>query len=430
MRFHTVFILALTAMAATALGQPADSSGERPTPVEIIYATPMTQPQMFAAGEKKVVDRFMAEYPHIRVKVRQIPFESYDTQVLLSVKGGHPPDVGRVNHSTLRMWAGAGYLRPLDDFVKRTPIIVADDYWPGFWNICTMGDRLFALPLGTDCRILAYNVKLFKQAGLEPPETWAELLHAAQTINRPSDKVYGIAFPASNEWSASYDAVGNFLIANDGQVINDTGTQAVIADDPRAREAFRFICELAVKHKVTPPGIANMSGDVIDALFVDDRLGMMVTGPWVMGNMERMRPEFKWPTHYGMVVIPAAPGTGHSGSSQGGWLIGAFTGSKHPDEALQLLEFMSRPESLATMSAVENLPPRKAAVGLDPFRDPFYKVFFEQLPYARPPLPVVPQLPNIARAIQRAYQQVVAGGSDVDEAIEWLDDKISNHLLD
>lgn len=399
--------------------------------VRIVFATPVTQADVWERGEKAVLTRFMAENPDIEVVARNIPFESYDTQVLLSVRGGRPPDVARVNHSTLRTWAGAGYLQALDAFVAESKVVDPGDYWPGFWSICRLRGRLYALPLGTDCRVMVCNRKLLAEAGVAaPPRTWAELVHAAARIHRPDRKVYGVALPGHIEWAVAYDAIGNFLVGNGGLILDAEGTRSVLAENPAAVEAFRFACELTTRYRVTPPGAASLPADVIDALFVQDRLGIVFAGPWLRPNFRRLRPGFEWGSHYDLALMPAGPASGRSGSSQGGWLVAAFAGSKHPKEALKLLEFFSRPESLATVAAVECLPPRRASMAFEPFRDDaFYKVFFEQLEYARPPLACVPQLPNVARAIRRAYQRVISGGASVDETIRWLDDKLTNDLL-
>lgn len=405
-------------------------AGQAAPPVRIVWATPVTQPSMFAAGEGAVLKRFMAENPDIEVIARQIPFESYDTQILLSVRGGSAPDLARVNTPTLRMWAGAGYLMPLDDFVSESKVVDPSDYWEGFWQFCRIDGKQYVLPLGTDCRVLYYHLGRFKEAGITtPPRTWAALAEAARKIQITERKIYGIALPASNEWNTTYDAVGNFLVANDGNILNEDCTRGTMGSDPAAAEAFRFICELITSGEATPPGMANITGEVIESLFVQDRLGMTIGGPFVRDNLRRLDASFAWGEDYETALVPVGPGSGHSGSAQGGWLVGVFNASEHKAEALRLLEFMQRPESLATICAVENLPPRRACIDYGPFADPFYEVFFEQLPTARPPLPSVPQAPNVARAVQRAYQQVVSGGSTVDEAIDWLDDKLTHHVL-
>ena len=398
--------------------------------VRLVWATPVTQPSIWSKGEFAVLQRFMAENPDVEVVGRQIPFESYDTQILLSVRGGSAPDLARVNTPTLRMWAGAGYLMPLDDFVAASKTIQPADYWEGFWNFCRIDGKQYVVPLGTDCRVLYYHLDLFRRAGIaEPPKTWPELVATAQRIQDRPRKIYGLAMPSSNEWNTTYDTLGNFLVANGGQMLDEQGTHGTTAANPAAAEAFRFVCDLMTRYNTCPPGMANMTGEVAESLFVQARLGMLLGGPFVRDNLLRLDPGFAWNVRYRTALIPVGPATGHSGSAQGGWLAGIFAGSRHKPEALRLLEFMQRPESLATIAAVENLPPRRAAMTLGPFADPFYQVFFDQLPTARPPLPSVPQAPNVARAIQRAYQQVVAGGSTADEAMAWLDDKLTNHVL-
>lgn len=417
------FFLLITCVLGTAQAALAEK-------IQLVYASPATQEELWTQGEKIVLDRFMKENPSIEVIGRRIPYESYDTQIFLAARGGHPPDVARVNHSTIRKWAGAGYLMALDTFVKKSEIVETKDYYQGIWNACKVDDKLYALPLGADCRVMAYNLALFKKHNVSPPTTWKEFVDTAQKIQNADEKIFGYACPTSTEWNATYDAVGDWLVANGGRILNNEGTKCVLKEDEAARQAFTFACELATEYDVCPPGIANLTQEVIDALMVRNRLGMMFIGPWARVNLKRVNPDFDFQKDYKFALIPKAPATGETGSSQGGWLVGVFEETDHPDAALKLLEFISRPESLATIAANENLPPRRAARHLGPFKDPYFDVFFKQLPYARPPVTVVPQLNNVARAIQRAYQWAVAGGASAEKAIDWLHNEIDNHLLD
>ncbi len=417
-------------MAGLSTGQgpgPAHDPGD--PPVRLVYATSITQRHIFEAGEGFVLQRFMHENPGVEVVVRQIPFSEYDTQILLSVRGGSAPDAGRVNHSSVRSWAGAGYLMVLDDLVARSGVITPADYYQGFWQVCFVGGRQYALPLTTDCRVLFCNLNLFQKAGCGIPRTWTELVDAAARIHRPAERVYGIAMPADTEWGAAYDVVGNFLVANNGELLSPDGLRAVASSDPAAREAFRFACDLVTRHRVCPPGMAGLNGTVIEALFVQNRLGMMMSGPWARANFEALQPGFSWGKDYALATIPAGPSGGQSGSAQGGWLVAGFSASRHPDAVRRLLEYLSRPESLARIAAVECLPPRRAAAAMESFNDPFYAVFLDQLATARPPLALVPQLPNVARMVQRAYQRVVAGSAGTEEALIWLDRRLNENIL-
>jgi len=411
-------------------GQGPGSSGQAGRlPVRLVYATSITQAHIFEAGEGFVLKQFMRENPEIEVVARQIPFSEYDTQILLSVRGGSAPDAGRVNHSTIRSWAGAGYLMALDDLVARSGAITPSDYYQGFWQVCLVGGRQYALPLTTDCRVLFCNRELFERAGCRIPRTWAELAEAAARIHRPAERIYGIAMPSDTEWGAAYDVVGNFLVANGGQLLSPDGRQATAWSDPAAREAFTFACDLVTRHRVCPPGMAGLNGTVVEALFVQNRLGMMMSGPWARANFEALRPGFAWGRDYTVATIPAGPSGSGSGSAQGGWLVAGFSATRHPQAVARLLEYLSRPESLARIAAVECLPPRRAAAAREPFEDSFYAVFLEQLATARPPLALVPQLPNVARMIQRAYQRVVAGSAGADEALIWLERRLNENIL-
>jgi maltose-binding protein MalE len=57
------------------------------------------------------------------------------------------------------------------------------EFYPAAWKEAVSKNRVYAIPSGIDDRMLYYNRKLFRAAGLapnKPPRTWDELKVAAK----------------------------------------------------------------------------------------------------------------------------------------------------------------------------------------------------------------------------------------------------------
>ena len=413
-------VIVMATMLVICATRPATSK------VTIEYWTLITDPEMFKEGEGKAIELFKQEYPDIFVKVQQIPFADYDTKVTTAANAGSPPDIARVNHVTLSTWAGAGYLEPLDDLIAKSEIVDPDDYYKGFWSACLYQGKQYALPQGTDCRALYYNIELFKAAGLEPPKTWDELKTTARRLTNPPS--YATTARMDNHWACGYETLGPFLVANDGHMVNPEGTKAIASIDKGAIEAFKLVYDELMPYYT--PGAVSMNEIAEANLFTKRIIAMFMGGPWMRHHIESFDPTFKFKKTYDITSTPIGPRTGHTGSAQGGWFWGIFAGSRHKAESWKLLEFFERPEIMAVVARPENIPARSAANRLEPWGiDPFWAAFIEELPFSRPPFPLVPELAEISEKLYKYAQETMLGRISVDEALARFDTEVNEYIL-
>jgi multiple sugar transport system substrate-binding protein len=87
-------------------------------------------------------------------------------------------------------------LMPLDQ-VLDIESLDPDDFHAAGWQAAHYDQRLYGVPSQTTPELLFYRRDLFKEAGLNPPRTTDELLHAAQKLHRPDQGRYGIAWNAA-----------------------------------------------------------------------------------------------------------------------------------------------------------------------------------------------------------------------------------------
>ena len=111
-------------------------------------------------------------------------------KLMTSIVGGAAPDVILQDRFTIGDWASRDAFLPLDGFLKAeksSPTGLHEaDFYPAAWKEAVYKEHVYAIPNGIDDRMLLYNRKVFREAGLDPnkpPRTWEELEQYALKIN-------------------------------------------------------------------------------------------------------------------------------------------------------------------------------------------------------------------------------------------------------
>jgi len=138
---------------------------------------------------KNVLADFEKLYPDIDTKYtsagRNLP-----TILSTAVAGGNPPDMALLPQpGFMRELVKKKALKPIT-FMKNT---IKRDWSSGWLALGSVGGKLYGLYLkGANKSTIWYNVKLFKNAGVKPPQTFPALLKAAKTLKASGTKAYSI----------------------------------------------------------------------------------------------------------------------------------------------------------------------------------------------------------------------------------------------
>src|SRR5215475_5057023 len=113
--------------------------------------------------------------------------EDFKSKIALDLRSKSGADVLGLDGIWVGEFAEAGYIKPLDDLLGSK----AGD-WDGWGQIPDSVQQLmmyngkrFGIPAGTDGRVLFFNKKLFRLAGLPAdwqPRSWADILAAGQKL--------------------------------------------------------------------------------------------------------------------------------------------------------------------------------------------------------------------------------------------------------
>ncbi|MET9250661.1 extracellular solute-binding protein [Nonomuraea sp. NPDC003709] len=368
------------------------------------------------------------------VKVKFVPSgvddEQYKTKLSLDLKSGKGADVIDIDGIWAGEFAEAGYLKPLADLVGADA-----DSWDGWSQIpeavqglATFNGKKYALPVGTDGRVLYFNKTLFQKAGLPAdwqPKSWQEVLDAGTKL-----KSSGVPVPIQiNAGTAMGEATSMQgvlpLLAGAGGEVQKDGKWAG-ASQP-LKDA------LGLYQKIYGGGLGDpklqqeaKGRDKSFQQFATGKIGILMEGDYfwrgVVNPATGVAKMADRDQVVGYAMIPAMePGKGIRGqdfvSMSGGALRAVNPNSKHPKEAFELATFTLSPEGLKeeTKDGNVRITPRtdvnKEILAGEPLLTYISEKVLPLTAY-RPPVAVYPQ---VSVALQEATAAVV-GGTAPDQA--------------
>ena len=296
-----------------------------------------------------ILDRFQKEHPRIRVRMEQLTWQNGLEKITAAIASKNVPDLCELGSTWMPRMLEAGALQ---DWTAKTT-----DLRPQLngWSLCSIGDSVYGIPWVLGTRALFYNKTLFARAGLDstkPPETWAELRDAAAAIQKLGGGVHGYGVQAGERY-VLFKKFMPFAWGNGGRILSDD-LRAAVFDSPQNLGALEFYLSLRdvglVEHQ-----------DVLDREFKAGRLGLEISGAWLLKAIPRDAPALR----YGVALVPAPDrDRGTHASFAGGELLVSFKDSKRGDDAVVLARYLARPDNaLALAQAAKSVQP--AAVGTD-----------------------------------------------------------------
>ncbi|PWL34055.1 MAG: sugar ABC transporter substrate-binding protein [Marivita sp. XM-24bin2] len=176
-------------------------------------------------------------------------------------------DIIAVDLPWIGEFAEKNVLMPLNKVMDLAKLDTADFHTAG-WKATHWGGQPYGVPAQTTPELLFYRRDLFAEAGLEPPATTDQLLHAAKTLHDPRRGQYGIAWNAARGTALGHTVL--MTMADFGQPVLDLPEIAggfetahlsgrdyrPTIDTEAGLRAAEFLMELL---SFSPPDILSMS---------------------------------------------------------------------------------------------------------------------------------------------------------------------------
>lgn len=354
------------------------------------------------ANLEAAVEPFTAE-TGIAVDVEAIPWDNVNDRLTTAVASGEGPDVTQIGLSQLASFLDAGALEDISGALADHPNLDPANF-PSAVSAENLnpGGGMYSVPWVSDTRVLFYRSDILAEAGIdEPPATWDDLRSAAATLAERGDGQYGYYIP---QWDAPLPVAytwqtGEDVIADDGSITLDT-------------PGFRA----AVDHYLGfyADGSVPTAGDFDQAAgFISGAAPMLVSGPYLAAAIKEQAPDLEGA--WGVTTVPANE---TSTSLFAGSNLGIWKGSEHVDAALQLLDFLTDPDTqVAWYEATGELPAVNAAFEADALAgDPLVSVYAEQLQDSRP-LPISTAWDEANKALLDALNAIALTGADKEQTL-------------
>lgn len=365
-----------------------------------------------------ISEKFKEENPDINVKALLYPNAGWVEQTLILAMGPEPPNIMRVmDGGHLALLEDKGLLEVLDPYIEKTGKD-PNDFFPAAWDMAKINGKVFGIPYRASSYALFMNVKMFKEAGLDPdnpPKTYDEILQYAIKMTSIKDGKYGYIIPASSKQAHIINDVAMIIWANGGNILNEDCTKAII-NSPEAKAGVKFWADLYLKYKVVPEGIMAYDTNDCARLFGAGKIGMMITGIWAYGNIEETAaPDFE----FKIAVPPESP--------TGGNFLVIPKHAKDKEATWRFIDWFTNSKNLPNLSI--RTPATRSALGHPKWDDPINNVFFKSADISHAYPPSVFEWTEISDIIIQQLQKILMGKQSVDESMDEAANLI-NELLE
>jgi multiple sugar transport system substrate-binding protein len=239
-----------------------------------------TQPERLAITQG-IIDEFTAA-TGIAVQLTATDEDQLPELMITNAASGTLPDVVFHPIDFTIGWAGQGLLN------TEAANEVVNNLDPGTFStgalaLATVDGTVAAVPSDGWGQLLVYRKDLFDAAGLAAPNTFENILAAAEALHDPGNDFYGIT--ASNDGGAVFtqQTYEHFALANGCQLVDSSGT--VTLDSANCVESIDFYTSLLDNY--SPPGLQ----DVVStrATYFAGQAAMIVWSPFILDEMAGLR---------------------------------------------------------------------------------------------------------------------------------------------
>lgn len=302
------------------------------------------------------------------------------------------------------------------------------EHFPAMVENMTVGNRLVGMPWYTDAGLLYYRKDLLAKYGRPVPKTWEALIETAehiQTQERAAGRTFhgyvfqGRAYEGLScnalEWVASYQ--GGTVVRTDGTV--DVRNPGFIASLKMARDLVA---------RVSPPGVLNYSEEDSRGVFQNGSALFMRNWPYAWGLLNKGDSVVRG--RVGIAPLPAGGPEGRPAATLGGWSLGVSKYSRYPQEAADLVLYMTSAAVQKKRAIEASFNPTRPALYADPdiervnpFMIQLKDVFANAV--ARPSTVTATRYPRVSQQFWDAVHEVMSGRAQAEDAARRLEGRLN-----
>jgi raffinose/stachyose/melibiose transport system substrate-binding protein len=307
------------ALAACGSSGPSDKSGASAAPgtgaaTYWSLSGPPGQPIRQAA-----VDRFNAANPTSKITATFYQNDPFKQKIRTAIGAGEGPTmIWGWGGGGLKSYVEANQVEDLTDWFSQNAA-VKDKIFPSAFGAGTVNGKIYAMPVETvQPIILYYNKKVFDKVGVQPPQSWGDIMDLVPKFN--AAKVAPFSLAGQSRWTnmmwlellldrtAGSDVFNNVFAGKAGSW-----------SDPAVLDMLTKIQDL-VKANGFVKGFSSVVADANadQALLYTGRAAMMLHGSWSYGIQKDKGGSFVKDGNLGYMNFPPVDGGKGDPSNQVG----------------------------------------------------------------------------------------------------------------
>ncbi|MFZ4451346.1 ABC transporter substrate-binding protein [Salibacterium aidingense] len=294
----------------------------------------MEEPPHRVERFNEIFERFNESQEEVEVTAEVQNWDNAYSDFPAAIQAGNGPDLLMTIPDYTTLIKQLDVLQPVDDIVEDL-----DEQHGFIENAITpyeYEDGTWAVPLFGMVQALWYRADHFEEAGLEEPETWDDLLNAAETLT--TDDKYGMAIPASSTQATDQVLYSMMIAGGAKDMIDDENN--VNFNTPETVETYEFYSQLL---EYSPSESTNYGWGEPQAEFNSGTASMAIEKGQYLAPFEEEsgRP----PEDLGVAPIPQGP-NGEDGSIYYSNGVMVLTEEQEKQEAIRtFFDFMLDPEN-------------------------------------------------------------------------------------
>ena len=295
----------------------------------------------------KAATEFAAKYPGWSVNLEPIVAteNAYYTKLdLMSSSASTAPDVLYEDTFLVNSDVAAGFLAPIDSYVKAWPDW--KEYSPAAQAAARSANgHIYGVSMGTDTRGLYYNRQLLAKAGIKmpwQPKTWADIIAAAQAVKKADPgvipiNVYSGVAPGEATTMQGFE----MLLYGTNNPLFDYSTgkwEMAGAGFTASLNAYKTLFSQGLAETPQDAASTTWGSQVAETLLPQGKLAIDLDGSWVASDWAPaskggVAPWPQWSTVMGEAAMPTQNGQAPGKvSMSGGWLLSV--GSHAPNKQM------------------------------------------------------------------------------------------------
>jgi multiple sugar transport system substrate-binding protein len=218
----------------------------------------------------------------IQVEVTAVAEDDLPNLMITNAASGDLPDAVFHGLDFAHGWAAEGLIDPeaANEVVEE---LGPDTFSAPALELATVDDQVVSVPGDGWGMLTVYRSDLFEEAGLEPPETFEQILTAAEALHDPNNNMNGITLATDPADVFTQQTFEYLALANGCNMVDDSGE--VTLGSPQCAEAIEFYTTLV--NDYSPGGAQTV--DTTRETYFAGQAAMILWSPFILDEMAGLR---------------------------------------------------------------------------------------------------------------------------------------------